>query len=115
MDTFGIDGPAGRTGRKQGTLFPTSIAHPKRYYSLFPAMGRRTAEKKSFAAAGRSPCALFERVEISVRAAEIDNAIDDERRRKNRTDAELLIGRGNGRFPPVRMEKERIVEATLRC
>src|SRR5215471_6171731 len=54
--------------------------------------------------------ALLERVEITVGAAEIDDAVDDERRGHDRSDSKLTRGRHDRRFAPARCVEQREVE-----
>src|SRR6266403_712663 len=56
----------------------------------------------------------LQRVEAAVRAAEIDDAVCHEWRRKNRTDRKLPIGRDQRCFPPGIEEQKRHVESSLR-
>src|SRR4029077_13418845 len=56
---------------------------------------------------------LFQRVEESVGAAEVNHAIDDKWRRKNSTNTDLLIVGYNRRFTPVRVIEKRYIELAV--
>src|SRR4051794_3846780 len=63
---------------------------------------RVTHEVPPFARNDTRPMAwqLFERVEKSVGAAEVDDTVGDKRRREDRADVELAIGRNDGGLAP---------------
>src|SRR5438067_6699738 len=56
---------------------------------------------------------LFECIEPSVRAPEVNDAFDDEGRRKNRADRKLPVGRDEWSLPPDRVVKQRFVKAAV--
>src|SRR5438067_6129245 len=56
----------------------------------------------------------LQRVEETIRAAKIDDSVCHERRRKDRADGKLSIGRYDWCFSPVIKEEERHVESSLR-
>ena len=56
---------------------------------------------------------LLQGVEKSVRAAEVNDSIHDERRRVNSADANLLIGCHERRFTPVGMIKKGHIELSI--
>ena len=94
-----------RRGGRVNALFSATDSAPTRYLNQMVTRERLVQERGLPVA-----LALFQRVHIAVRAAEVDRAADDQRRREDRSDAELLDRRDDRCFAPARPEEERRIE-----